>query len=260
MTDRTCSIAGCEKPVSGYDWCNTHRSRWKRTGTTEPSDYSRSRLAPTADRGCLVEGCEKPHRCRGWCNTHWLRWKRHGSTADPTPPVPRGCSVDGCDTTVRARGMCTVHYDRWMRNGTTELLPRPEHIPSPCAVQGCVRPSASRGWCRVHYRRWSVYGDTSTVKPMPSGAAHYLWAGEDVSYRAAHARTQTHRGLASVYDCTVCGEQAKQWAYDHEDPDEKQSDQGSFSTDPDHYRAMCVSCHLRFDRNRSANDQLRFIG
>lgn len=39
MAKRTCSIEGCERPLCARDWCGTHYSRWRRTGTTDDNIY-----------------------------------------------------------------------------------------------------------------------------------------------------------------------------------------------------------------------------
>lgn len=40
MADRTCSIAGCERPSRKRGWCGTHYSRWHRNGS--PDDAAQS--------------------------------------------------------------------------------------------------------------------------------------------------------------------------------------------------------------------------
>lgn len=70
-----------------------------------------------------------------------------------------------------------------------------------------------------------------------------------VSYGAAHGRVHKARGPASDYPCVRCGGQARDWAYDHADPDVRYDVQihSPFSLDPNHYQPMCVQCHRRFD-------------
>ena len=54
------------------------------------------------------------------------------------------------------------------------------------------------------------------------------------------------RGKASQYNCAGCGGPAKQWAYDHADPDEKNGEH-AFSLKPEHYDPLCLSCHSKRD-------------
>lgn len=74
-------------------------------------------------------------------------------------------------------------------------------------------------------------------------------------YGAVHLRLARDLGPASRYGCP-CGKRAKDWAYDHLDPEEMVEDyvrpsgeigQLTYSTKPDHYMPMCHKCHLAFD-------------
>ncbi|ASR77102.1 hypothetical protein SEA_BONANZA_51 [Rhodococcus phage Bonanza] len=62
----------------------------------------------------------------------------------------------------------------------------------------------------------------------------------------------SQRGKASDHDCSVCGSQAAQWAYDHTDPGEKYETFGErtvpYSTDVTRYTPLCRGCHLKVDR------------
>lgn len=37
MTQRICSIEGCDRPHKGYGWCRPHYRQWKRYGTPTPT-------------------------------------------------------------------------------------------------------------------------------------------------------------------------------------------------------------------------------
>lgn len=70
MSDRTCTVDGCEKPHFGRGLCNQHYSRVRRgkgVGTAEPQRMS--------DRGCKVEGCAGKHNAKGLCATHYIQWR-----------------------------------------------------------------------------------------------------------------------------------------------------------------------------------------
>ena len=82
------------------------------------------------------------------------------------------------------------------------------------------------------------------------GEGHYGWAGEEASYGTVHGRLREYRGPARLLQCETCDSPARQWAYDHLDPNEKQSDRGPYSADLSHYRALCVPCHKAFDLAR----------
>ena len=114
MTDRTCSIEGCERRHSARGWCHTHYVRWRRSG--DPMQTMSGRAAPLtdqADRSCSVSDCTRSVQARGWCSTHYARWSK---TGDPlvTPSgkrrgVYRTCSVAGCEGKLNGFGLCRPH-------------------------------------------------------------------------------------------------------------------------------------------------------
>jgi len=163
----------------------------------------------------------------------------------------RTCAVDECERPARSRGWCQAHYFRWRRNGepgSAELQTRGQ--PRPCSVDGCESDRDAQGLCSKHYQRFQKWGTPDFVGDRVRGEAHPQWKDDDIGYGTAHERTRAVRGSASGYRCCECGAAAAQWAYDHEDPDERASDMGRYSVNPDHYRPMCVPCHKRFDLAR----------
>ncbi len=82
MTERTCSIDGCERPTgvpgTARGWCSRHYGRWQRWG--DPL-Y----IPPTLNKGqeCKVDGCPKPCKSGGLCSAHDTRLRRHGSLEHP---------------------------------------------------------------------------------------------------------------------------------------------------------------------------------
>lgn len=71
------------------------------------------------------------------------------------------------------------------------------------------------------------------------------------TYSGAHRNTSIVRGVATGYVCE-CGNQAAEWAYDHENPcpDERTGERGQkFSVDPYRYKPMCRRCHRLFDKS-----------
>lgn len=114
-----------------------------------------------------------------------------------------------------------------------------------CTYPDCQKPLAKRGWCGMHYERWRAHGDPSITK-LPR---------DNPSYLSIHKQIYRRRGPARDYVCG-CGAQAKQWAYDHTDPDEVVGPMRirdkiymlTYSTDHSRYIPMCVPCHARFDR------------
>lgn len=91
----------------------------------------------------------------------------------------------------------------------------------------------------------------SVLKRRPKGSVGKVskrtpW--DQVGYAAVHARLRRGKGKASAFQCIQCGDQAKDWAYDHTDPDERFDADGPYSLDPDRYHPMCRPCHLALDR------------
>jgi hypothetical protein len=74
MSDRTCSIDGCEKPVHGHGWCGMHYRRWSRWGdpNSVQQHHNQQRLP------CSVEDCSRLAVAHTWCATHYERWRHHG--------------------------------------------------------------------------------------------------------------------------------------------------------------------------------------
>ena len=123
-----------------------------------------------------------------------------------------------------------------------------------CAVDGCTRVHEARGMCRYHYNRWNRYGHLDPVTPKRrTGADHPHWVeGTDVAYGTIHARIRRTRGSARKHTCIECAAQARQWSYDHTDPNELTDPRGMvYSADVNRYQPRCHSCHVRLDRAAS---------
>ena len=123
-----------------------------------------------------------------------------------------------------------------------------------CSVDGCEARHKARGWCDTHYRRWYREGDPEalTTRSQP-GATNPMWRGDSVGYAGAHIRVQVARGSASEcsFDETHAG--PYHWAFDHVNAtsvrvDARRGFELTYSTDPDEYIPLCVSCHRTFDR------------
>lgn len=167
------------------------------------------------------------------------------------------CSVPACPNLAKRvgrSGLCSAHYARKYRHGDVlaDVPLQPKGQPKPrCSIDGCDRPAASRGWCSMHYWRWRKNGDPLNVRPNRQGENSNSWRGVDVGYGGAHERVRALHGSPRSHRCVQCGNQAAHWAYDHADPNEmvglNRGVRCAYSADPDHYQAMCVPCHKRFD-------------
>lgn len=132
MTDRTCSIEGCDAPFLARGFCSKHYQRWKVHG--DPLGSASPRFIP-----CSVAGCDERANARGLCGKHYQQSRREG-TLPPLVAIPAECSVDGCERKVYGRGWCATHWRWWRQYGDplgTGLL---EPI-------GAVRPYGTK-WCR----------------------------------------------------------------------------------------------------------------
>lgn len=210
-------------------------------------------MAEQTIKTCAIDGCNIGGQMRrGMCKKHYDRWHTVNRVSPGDP-----CAADGCVRLAKSRGWCQTHYVRWLRHGdhtvVLQNLPQPK---TPCSIDGCDRPTRARGWCNLHWTRWRNNGDPELVLPSSAtatGEKSANWAGADITYRGMHLRVRTNRGLATLHACVHCGVSARQWAYDHNDPDERIGDTGRgrlmpFSVNIEHYIPLCLSCHWRFDR------------
>lgn len=118
MSDRTCSVDGCDRPVLARGWCGKHYQRWKANG--DPLVRRPSGHAPSAV--CDIEGCLAPSNARGLCGKHYQRKRREGTLPPAKQATP--CSVAGCERSPYGRtGLCGYHYSQ-IRTGV--VSPRVE--------------------------------------------------------------------------------------------------------------------------------------
>lgn len=217
MSDRTCSVEGCEKPVQSRGWCATHYRRWYDTGDVNAAVPIKPRRTT-----CNVEDCDRPHYGFGYCRMHYRRWRGTGAPgpAESLRRPDRGCMVDGCDDKHKAKGYCQIHFDRWYKHGDPLLVLPPN-------------------------------GGSLKADENPN------WQGTRITYIAAHQRVIRLNGPAADHTCRHCGAKAAHWAYDHGDPEALTDERGyPYSTDPSHYMPLCGSCHKRFDLHlEAANGQ-----
>lgn len=171
------------------------------------------------------------------------------------------CTVEGCSRPTPTPGtkLCYAHYTRKRRHGDVGPAEVWDRKSVPCSVEGCGQRKASPlGYCGSHARRFRKTGSTDYVAPPRRWAEENTsWLGADVGYKAAHDRVRTRRGPARDHRCADCGEPARHWSYDHQDPNELLGTSGAttgipYSADPSHYAPRCVPCHKRFDLNHNS--------
>lgn len=177
MSDRTCSVDGCQKNWLARGMCSTHYAAYRRAcgGVLPPLPTSR----------CAVDGCTNKHHAHGYCSNHYARLRRWGDPLGEPPVVEsRVCSVDGCNASHWGRDLCRKHYRRWKATGRVDLPPRPsladrfwskidQGDPSECWLwtAGTDRHGYGKfqlGGGRVAYApRLAV--ELSTGEPIPAG-------------------------------------------------------------------------------------------
>lgn len=118
-----------------------------------------------------------------------------------------------------------------------------------CVFEGCTNclgSSNRSGYCREHRGSWKNLSGRGSLRD--SGFTQ-------VGYIAAHRRVLMEKGPAVEQTCP-CGKAAAEWAYMYSDPSEQfgpkkaGSDiQVYWSSNPEHYEALCVKCHRGFDRD-----------
>lgn len=152
--------------------------------------------------------------------------------------------------------MCGSHFMKWYRHGDPHY--RQQHTHADITGQRFGSLTARQ---RTPAGQWICdcdCGNETTVRigDLNRGGAkscgidrnHWIPAG---TYRLAHSRVTSLYGPAKRHRCVDCGNQAKHWSYNHQDPaallDTKY---GPFSPSPDYYEPRCVPCHKRFDLAR----------
>lgn len=118
-----------------------------------------------------------------------------------------------------------------------------------CSAPDCDRPTRNRTGllCAMHQMRMLRNGSLEN-KGYRSGPGVANWRGDQIGYKPAHARVKRLRGPASAHACEHCGAPATDWAYNHQDPNERTAADGyPYSTRPEFYIPLCKGCHKPFD-------------
>lgn len=139
------------------------------------------------------------------------------------------CEIEGCGGAVYAKARCHKHYRAARRSGV-------------CRLDGCDGRAVPGKLCKKHQERLRRYGSVDAV--MRKGPAPGTRRTEEVGYSGAHKR------LGPVGGMCGCGRPAKEWSYDHDDPEELLDPRVGrpYSLKADHYQALCVPCHRKRDQ------------
>lgn len=171
------------------------------------------------------------------------------------------CRLDGCDKPVKRTGLCYGHYMRQWRYGDPlyEFPPTWRDIIGRRFGQLVVISRLRNGWvcqCDCGAETFVRAGDLNRGSVTTCGDRAQHRRQEHINYSAAHMRVRQDRGSVRAHPCVDCGQPARHWSYNHDDPDELLGTTGrsprlvAYSPKPEHYSPRCVPCHKRFDLDR----------
>lgn len=185
---------------------------------------------------CSLADCERPLKRKGYCYAHYMKNWRYGT---PTPPF--GYMLD----------------EREPRPPMRPSTKRPDLTGRRYGLLLVIR-RVRYGWeCRCDCGRVVIRkagglnrGDNRSCGDRPT---HHRT--DSAGYGAAHDRVRRDRGRIGLHVCVNCGDPARHWSYNHDDPDELYAEGLSahpvaYSLKPEHYSPRCVPCHKRYDLDR----------
>lgn len=168
------------------------------------------------------------------------------------------CPVDGCPKVIYRGDYCYAHYMKNWRYGT----PTPNHQEFLIDLSGkrfgkLVVLKYEHGlWvsrCDCGQVVRARAGELNRDRDMKSCGCMQRARQDFVEYNGAHDRHRKDLGSAENFACVDgCGNKAKQWSYDHADPDElissgTQTMGIAYSLKSEHYNPRCVRCHKNYD-------------
>lgn len=130
MSDKKCSVRGCDLSHYGKGLCSRHYQR-SRQGVPLDAEFREK----DGTQGCSIKGCRGKHSAHGLCGLHDAR-RRRGADLSHDPIYGfKGCSVPGCDREHWSKKMCRRHGEQAKRYNLTvaEMIPL---IGSPCMICG----------------------------------------------------------------------------------------------------------------------------
>lgn len=193
MSERTCSIDGCELPVKSRGWCNPHYMRWYSRGDA----LAPPRVVPP--RFCSIDGCDRPGAVRGWCKMHYSRFLNNGDPlalrGDPwlgyRPPI---CSVPGCGRSARRNGLCPSHSARQRRYGDpTAGGPFRPYAALPEHLRFWSNVELGPGECWTWSGQVSAHGYGRLHRSEPGSVLAHRWSYERLVGPIGREMTLDHR-------------------------------------------------------------------
>ena len=152
MTDRVCSVEGCERKHRSKGYCQTHYHRQLKGRPLEPKPI----LYKTAI--CCVDGCDKPYSAKGMCKSHYFRSaevKMRKNARRRKGNFTILCSICRAPFQTnykRSNNYCSNDCYRKSEPLRTKERMADKNRPR-CQVDGCERPMHVKGLCGAHFQR-----------------------------------------------------------------------------------------------------------
>lgn len=202
MDKDSCSVPGCINDAFARGWCNTHYTRWHKTGSLHKKckgcgeelpieSGQREYCGENCRPRCQVEGCMSPKRSRdGYCARHKAAIRRHGKPTGTYEWTPKSATYEclACGDkfpagATRNRKFCSSRCGRLYRAYDGDI----PTLDFECVVCGTM----------THRNRWETLHQRSDKKLC------------DICRRAIRG---TRHGVSSAYlaardgtNCGICG-------------------------------------------------------
>lgn len=177
MTERECSIDGCDKPHKGRGLCGFHYTRWR---------YGREMAGPKRGsiKVCTVGDCDRRAYGHGLCQMHYQRWRKGQVVPGATKRHSgRICDMPGCDRPHDSRGLCDFHLQR-QKNGRPLTAPYQYHHQAGTITDYMSHYTRVTGGC--HY--WTGHINSSGYG-MVDGCGYRSKRAHRLAYEMAHGMT-----------------------------------------------------------------------
>lgn len=168
MSDRTCSVDGCEKIIkarsSKETLCGMHRSRVRKNGDIGSAKQMTMR---GKFQFCQVDQCDSPICALGYCNKHYAKFAKYG---DPlgSSLFEMKCEICGIAffAKLQSRKYCG---SACKRKAYVKRFPPKDEWPV-CSIDGCDHrcsdPKLSVPMCSTHYHRALGYKNQKIDDPI----------------------------------------------------------------------------------------------
>lgn len=125
MSERVCSVEGCQGKHKGHGFCDKHWQKFRRYG--DPL-AGRERIPPQPH--CSVPGCLSPREGNSLCNKHYQKQQRYGDPLAGRERAPNGSGAlrpDGY-ITIQVMGIQYLAHRYVMQQHLGRPLKDDEHV------------------------------------------------------------------------------------------------------------------------------------